>query len=153
MTSTSAPPPRRSSDLQPEREFNVRLSRAGYSDMVFKVRLGPGERKSLAKALRFREPVEEEPLPVQEKKAQEVQSRVLVADHTAKGGKGFLSAESSPSAYLYIDGVFTGRSTPIIGHPLADGGHTVVLRTPDGRTQAWQVRIKAGETIRLNKDF
>ncbi|MBI5525496.1 MAG: serine/threonine protein kinase [Deltaproteobacteria bacterium] len=141
-------------DLEAERDIAVRLAKAGYEGATFSIRLAPGERRTVAKRLALKEsPEPEEPLPVHEKPPPKAQSRVLVVDGASQAGKGFLNVESSPAAYLYVDGRFTGRSTPVIGHPLPEGGHTVTLRTPDGREQSWRVQVKPGETVRLTKEF
>jgi serine/threonine protein kinase len=140
--------------VEADRDIAVRLAKPGWEGASFSIRLEPGERKTVAKRLARREsPEPEEPLPAKEAAPPKVESRVLVVDGAAQAGKGFLNVESSPAAYLYVDGRFTGRSTPVIGHPLPEGEHTVTLKAPDGREHAWQVRVKAGETVRLSKDF
>jgi len=140
--------------VEADRDIAVRLAKPGWEGASFSIRLEPGERKTVAKRLARREsPEPEEPLPAKEAAPPKVESLVLVVDGAAQAGKGFLNVESSPAAYLYVDGRFTGRSTPVIGHPLPEGEHTVTLKAPDGREHAWQVRVKAGETVRLSKDF
>ena len=140
-------------NLEADREIAVRLSRAGYESAVVRVNLAPGEKKKIVKALARKGQADEaEPAPAREKAPPKEESRVLVVENAPKS-TGFISAEASPAAYVYVDGKFTGRSTPVIGHPLPAGGHTVTLRLPDGREQLFNVQIKTGETIRVIKDF
>jgi hypothetical protein len=69
-------------------------------------------------------------------------------------GKGYLVITSKPSAKIAIDGVDTGRSTPISGTsmPLAPGKHKVTFIMGDDR-YTFPVTIGAGKTERLDKDL
>jgi len=69
-------------------------------------------------------------------------------------GKGYLVITSKPSAKIAIDGVETGRSTPISGTsmPLSPGKHKVTFIMGDDR-YTFPVTIGAGKTERLDKDL
>ena len=139
-------------DLGAGREISVRLGKAGYAGVVQKVTLAAGERRAIKVRLARAEP-EDIPVRAQEKAPPQEESRVLVVDAAPQGGSGFVTAEATPAAYLYVDGKFTGRSTPIIGHPVSAGQHTVTLRAPDGREQGYQIVVKPGETVKISKEF
>ena len=69
----------------------------------------------------------------------------------ALGNKGTLSVTSSPKAKISIDGVDTGRSTPL-KVPLSPGKHKVAFTL--GTTKVtFSVTIKAGETTSLYKEL
>ncbi|GAC1601431.1 MAG: hypothetical protein NVS4B10_13430 [Myxococcales bacterium] len=59
---------------------------------------------------------------------------------------GFLSLGSRPPAKVIIDGVDTGRTTPLFSFPLKPGGHRVRLLA-GGRARDLQVQIDAGRTV------
>lgn len=64
-------------------------------------------------------------------------------------GIGHLTVSALPRAKVWVDGEFV-RHTPMYRTPLSAGHHAVRLETDDGRTYAFQVRVRAGaETNRV----
>lgn len=63
------------------------------------------------------------------------------------GEVGFLSLNAVPFAAVEIDGRAI-KNTPLLRHPLPPGGHSVRLRTEDGREKTLKVNIASGETYK-----
>ena len=63
---------------------------------------------------------------------------------------GFLTVTTDPTAKLEIDGVDTGKTTPVTKLSLAVGKHKVTVTSLDGKTKrTLGVTIVAGEEKRL----
>jgi hypothetical protein len=74
----------------------------------------------------------------------------LTGDVTPDADEGFLTVTTDPPAKLEIDGVDTGKTTPVTKLALAAGKHKVTLTTLDGKTKrTLGVTIVAGEEKRL----
>ncbi len=68
----------------------------------------------------------------------------------AKGDVGYLTVSTDPTAKLEVDGVDTGKTTPVTKISLAAGKHKVTLTSLDGKTKrTLGVTIVAGEEKRL----
>ena len=68
----------------------------------------------------------------------------------AKGDVGYLTVSTDPAAKLEVDGVDTGKTTPVTKISLAAGKHKVTLTSLDGKTKrTLGVTIVAGEEKRL----
>ncbi|MCB9667119.1 MAG: serine/threonine protein kinase [Myxococcales bacterium] len=74
-------------------------------------------------------------------------------DSAAGGPYGYLTLRSSPSSRIYVDGVDTKKSTPERRLRLSAGVHRIELRMRDGRVQAFDVHIRAGERTRVKRTF
>lgn len=70
----------------------------------------------------------------------------------ASGGR--LSIGAVPWAEVYLDGKKLGRRTPIVGHAVEAGEHTVRLVNPaTGREKTVQVTVKAGRTATVTANL
>ena len=70
----------------------------------------------------------------------------------AIGTMGFLTITSTPRAKVLVDGVDTGKSTPIKKLPLAPGRHKIQFVVGSDK-HTYPVIIKAGETQTLDKNL
>ncbi len=73
-----------------------------------------------------------------------------------QANEGFLVANSKPWAKVVVDGMDTGRWTPIAAkNPirLSPGKHRITLVTEDGRKLEAEVEIRAGESTKLIREF
>lgn len=66
---------------------------------------------------------------------------------------GYLGLRSTPTARIFIDGEDSGRSTPQRRMRIRPGPHQIELKTKDGRSVAFEVRIRAGERTRIRKQL
>ena len=86
--------------------------------------------------------------------------------HTGSGGgtpvgaeqpgpeSGFLTINSNPPSRLSINGVDTGKVTPVLNHPLVPGTYRLTLVSIDGRKQrTLGATVKPGEHTKLRIDF
>jgi hypothetical protein len=72
-----------------------------------------------------------------------------------KGDVGYLVAYTTPFARVYVDGVDTGKSTPIVPRgrlELKPGKHKLTFEV-DGQKHHYSVTIEAGKTLRFTKDL
>ena len=68
--------------------------------------------------------------------------------------RGFLHVDSVPSSRVFIDGVELGGGTPILGHPIKAGVHTVVLESRDrGLRRSVEVVIRPGRSSSIDLDL
>lgn len=75
-----------------------------------------------------------------------------LADRSA--GVGYLNLTVRPVAEVTIDGTDVPQPTPLKGHALLPGPHTVVLRDPaTGRTRTLEILIHAGRSVTRILDF
>src|SRR5262249_24011686 len=76
------------------------------------------------------------------------------ADGRPDDTKGYLTAITRPVSQVMVDGADTGQTTPISGRslPLSPGKHKIVFVYAGGKLQQW-IKIKAGETVAVNKDL
>jgi PEGA domain len=71
-------------------------------------------------------------------------------DAAPRGDVGYLTVTTDPTAKLEIDGVDTGKTTPVTKLPLGVGKHKVTVTSLDGKTKrTLGVTIVAGEEKRL----
>ena len=76
-----------------------------------------------------------------------------VSSPTAPRGTGALTVTCSPfCTSIVVDGINIGTS-PIVGHAIAAGVHSVLLLKEDTPSKNMTVTIKAGETSRLSVDM
>jgi tRNA A-37 threonylcarbamoyl transferase component Bud32 len=66
-----------------------------------------------------------------------------------KHGRGTLLVEANGPADVWIDGSPSGFVTPTVGILLAEGDHTVELRTTGAHGVLRKVKIRRGESLRL----
>jgi eukaryotic-like serine/threonine-protein kinase len=66
---------------------------------------------------------------------------------------GTLGINSVPWALVYIDGRDTGRSTPLLGYPIAPGWHEVRLQTANGQVDIERIQVLPGQTVNLTRRF
>jgi PEGA domain len=66
---------------------------------------------------------------------------------------GVLVVLARPWARVVVDGVDTGRVTPVVRMPLAAGRHDIVLVAPDGRVRRYAITLHGGETVSLVARF
>ena len=71
----------------------------------------------------------------------------------APNAPGNLVINSVPWAYVWVDGMDTRRTTPMMGYPLAPGMHEVQLRTAMGQVHTQRVLISPGQTARITRRF
>jgi serine/threonine-protein kinase len=72
----------------------------------------------------------------------------------ANDGVGYLSINSSPWSYIYIDGKKLEKPTPVQRYRLAAGAHKVRLESPGaGHSQEFTVMIRAGRQERKVVNF
>ncbi len=66
---------------------------------------------------------------------------------------GTLGINSVPWALVYIDGRDTGRSTPLLGYPIAPGWHEVRLQTANGQVDIERIQVLPGQAVNLTRRF
>jgi eukaryotic-like serine/threonine-protein kinase len=75
------------------------------------------------------------------------------APAVAPNAPGNLVINSVPWAYVWVDGMDTRRTTPMMGYPLPPGVHEVQLRTAMGQVHTERVTIQPGQTARITRRF
>jgi len=67
-----------------------------------------------------------------------------------QGAAGFITVNSKPFAYVYLDGKKLTKTTPLLRYPIPAGTHQLVFKTEDGRSFGpVPVEVKAGNTSLL----
>lgn len=83
----------------------------------------------------------------------ETQLGETINEEAAAAGEGELLISTVPWSRVIIDGTDTGRDTPVRALRVAEGNHTIVLRTPEGDEHSVQVSVVAGKTVRIIRRF
>ncbi len=122
--------------LESSRNYFIVLKKAGYKPFFKGLKLSGGEQVKIMAKL-------------------EQKSASGTAAH-AGSGSGFLIANTTPWARVFIDGKDTGLSTPIPANKklaLDAGTHKVTFKTQTGKTLNISVKIVAGKTAKVIKKF
>jgi serine/threonine protein kinase len=69
------------------------------------------------------------------------------------GTPGTLAVNTVPWSLVFIDGRDTGRSTPLLGYPIAPGWHEIRLQTATGQIDIERVQVLPGQTVRITRRF
>src|SRR5262249_18373432 len=101
------------------------------------------------------------PVPVPAPDAQAASTPAVTAPTNAKTPdptpakvSGFLTLNSSPWSYIFIDGRKLPSTTPLQKHKLAPGTHQVRLESRGaGKNDEFTVTIRAGQTEKKIVDF
>ena len=72
---------------------------------------------------------------------------------TGADSMGTLTVNTIPWSHVFIDGQDSGKNTPILNFKIAPGSHTIGLQLPDGRSFTENIKVKAGESVRIVKRF
>jgi hypothetical protein len=72
---------------------------------------------------------------------------------TAAKNQGEVLISTLPWSHVLLDGVDTGRDTPIRSLVVPAGPHTLGLRTPDGETHEIAITVQAGRIVRIVRRF
>jgi hypothetical protein len=54
---------------------------------------------------------------------------------------------------VFIDGRDTGRSTPLLGYPIAPGPHEIRLQTGTGGVYIERIMVQPGQAVRITRRF
>jgi serine/threonine protein kinase len=66
-----------------------------------------------------------------------------------KEPQGMMTVDGPSAAEVWVDGAFTGFTTPTLGFRVPAGEHVVALRTGDSRSAPTKVVIKQGDHVHL----
>lgn len=91
--------------------------------------------------------------PNEEAVASETQVGESFDQALAAANEGQLLISTVPWSHVFIDGVDTGRDTPVRALRVPAGAHKVELRTDDGAVHAVDVTVKAGQVVRIIRRF
>jgi serine/threonine protein kinase len=83
----------------------------------------------------------------------ETQTGEAINAEAAAVNEGELLISTVPWSRVIIDGVDTGRDTPVRALRVAAGDHTILLRTPEGEEHSVAVSVVAGKTVRIIRRF
>ncbi|MCC6811014.1 MAG: serine/threonine protein kinase [Deltaproteobacteria bacterium] len=94
---------------------------------------------------------QEPPPPTIAQPASQAASKPAVADTPkpeARDGPGYLTVNSSPWSYVYVDGKKLNKTTPLQRYRLSAGKHRVKLESPGAeRSEEFSVDIREGKTV------
>lgn len=76
-----------------------------------------------------------------------------INQETLAENQGELLISTLPWSRVFIDGVDSGRDTPVRSLRVPAGPHRIGLRTPDGLTHDVEVLIEAGKVVRIIRRF
>jgi serine/threonine protein kinase len=76
-----------------------------------------------------------------------------VNPETAARNQGEVLISTLPWSHVLLDGVDTGRDTPIRSLVVPAGPHILGLRTPDGETHEIAITVQAGRIVRIVRRF
>jgi len=71
----------------------------------------------------------------------------------APGTPGTLAISTVPWSMIFIDGRDIGRSTPLLGYPIAPGWHEIRLQAASGQVDVERVLVAPGQAVRLSRRF
>jgi serine/threonine protein kinase len=71
----------------------------------------------------------------------------------APGTPGSLAINTVPWSLVFIDGRDTGRSTPLLGYPIAPGPHEIRLQTGTGGVYIERIMVQPGQAVRITRRF
>lgn len=76
-----------------------------------------------------------------------------INEETLADNEGELLLSTLPWSRVFIDGVDTGRDTPVRSLRVPAGPHTIGLRTPDGVMHDVEVVVEPGKVVRIIRRF
>ncbi|MFT3927595.1 MAG: protein kinase [Myxococcales bacterium] len=76
-----------------------------------------------------------------------------INEETLAEGQGELLISTLPWSRVFIDGVDSGRDTPVRSLRVPAGAHRIGLRTPDNLTHDVEVDVEAGKVVRIIRRF
>lgn len=76
-----------------------------------------------------------------------------INQETLAENQGELLISTLPWSRVFIDGVDSGRDTPVRSLRVPAGPHRIGLRTPDGLTHDVEVLVEAGKVVRIIRRF
>jgi serine/threonine protein kinase len=77
----------------------------------------------------------------------------VINQETLAAGQGELLISTLPWSRVFVDGIDTGRDTPVRALPVPAGAHRIGLRTPDGLMHDVEVNVEAGKVVRIIRRF
>jgi hypothetical protein len=77
----------------------------------------------------------------------------VVNQETLAKNQGELLISTLPWSRVFVDGIDTGRDTPVRALPVPAGAHRIGLRTPDGLMHDVYVYVEAGRVVRIIRRF
>ena len=90
---------------------------------------------------------------VQSANVGETEIAEAINEETLAEGQGELLISTLPWSRVFIDGVDSGRDTPVRSLRVPAGAHRIGLRTPDGLTHDVEVDVEAGKVVRIIRRF
>jgi serine/threonine protein kinase len=83
----------------------------------------------------------------------ETQVAEAINEETLAEGQGELLISTLPWSRVFVDGIDTGRDTPVRALRVPAGPHRIGLRTPDSLTHDVEVVVEAGKVVRIIRRF
>jgi serine/threonine protein kinase len=90
---------------------------------------------------------------VQQADVGETQVAEVINEETLAEGQGELLISTLPWSRVFVDGIDTGRDTPVRSLRVPAGPHRIGLRTPDNLTHDVEVVVEAGKVVRIIRRF
>lgn len=90
---------------------------------------------------------------VQSANVGETEIAEAINQETLAEGQGELLISTLPWSRVFIDGVDSGRDTPVRSLRVPAGPHRIGLRTPDNVTHDVEVDVEAGKVVRIIRRF
>jgi serine/threonine protein kinase len=146
--------------LTPRAKHTIKVTKEGFAPETFEITLAPGEVKQRVVDLLPAEKSEgkrpDRPSRPSDPPDDPAEDEIMSPPSARPEGKdGYLVANTTPWARVFIDGKDTGKMTPIASRariPLSPGRHVVTFVVGDQRFD-YTVFIKAGEDVRLMKQL
>jgi hypothetical protein len=135
------------------KEYQVKYSKDGYTDVVKAVEYPPGQDKIVLATVTLwqqQKPTGYKP-PKHEGGGGGGGAAVISDTGGGGGGMGTLSVQTRPWSKVYINGQFI-KNTPLVNYKLKPGSYQVTLENPTYNIKkSYSVKIRAGKTTTLVK--